>query len=166
MLEPLTNALLQARQVSRAQFEAAHPEPAVVVEPFEAPSEGGFHTIRLSAPPAGALGLQLGWLRKRPGANAFDSMVTIGRAKNNDLVVDAPAVSKFHAYVQAESEGGLVLMDAGSTYGTTVNDKPLAARTGRVLLKARDVIGLGGVVRMTYFTSGELYDLLSARAAS
>ena len=136
MLEPLTHAQLEAREVSRAEFEAAHPEPALVVEPYETQSSGGFQTIRLSAPHRGAMGLQLGWLRKRPGANAFAMMVTLGRAKNNDLIVDAPAISKFHAYVQANPEGGLVLVDAGSTYGTTVNGEPLAARTDRVRLKA------------------------------
>jgi hypothetical protein len=59
--------------------------------------------------------------------NVFAVMVTVGRASNNDIVLGAPSVSKFHGYF---TKVGLSWRyhDAGSTNGSKVAGRPLPSR--------------------------------------
>jgi pSer/pThr/pTyr-binding forkhead associated (FHA) protein len=52
--------------------------------------------------------------------NAFKKVITVGRARNNDIVLRAPKISKLHAQFVPEKDG-CDLMDMGSANGTTVN---------------------------------------------
>ena len=99
-------------------------------------------------------------IRKRPGANAFSGMVTIGRARNNDIEVKSAGVSKFHAYVLVDRDGTTSLTDAGSTNGTFVNDEQVEER-GRIELRPGDQILLGSV-RGHFHTPVSLYDYLQS----
>jgi pSer/pThr/pTyr-binding forkhead associated (FHA) protein len=77
----------------------------------------------------------------------FDQkIVAIGRAPENDLVVEEPRVSGYHARIFTE-EGQVFFEDIGSTNGSRVNGKrilrPLSIHSG-------DVIGLGSKVRIRY----------------
>lgn len=119
---------------SRATFVAAHPEPVLVFEPFFAPDETGFATI--SGIDKGVACEELvGVIKKRPGANAFSHMITLGRASNNDLVVRYQNVSKFHAYLSLGYDGALAgLVDAGSTNGTFIRDVQVASRANALPL--------------------------------
>lgn len=65
----------------------------------------------------------------------------IGRAADNGLVIDDPAVSRQHAYLGPRGDGW-VLVDKGSVNGTFVNGERLR---GPRKLVAGDVIELGGV---------------------
>lgn len=56
--------------------------------------------------------------------NAFKSVITVGRARNNDIVLRAPKISKLHAQFVTD-EDGCDLMDLGSANGTTINGVPL-----------------------------------------
>jgi pSer/pThr/pTyr-binding forkhead associated (FHA) protein len=48
--------------------------------------------------------------------------ITVGRVGTNDVVIDDPSVSRFHAYFQHdERKGGWTLTDADSQNGTRVN---------------------------------------------
>lgn len=69
------------------------------------------------------------------------SVLTIGRARDNGLVLDDPLVSRHHARLQAR-RGTLVLTDLGSTNGTRVNGAPIR----EVVLGEGDRIELGGTV--------------------
>lgn len=51
--------------------------------------------------------------------NAFGMMITVGRAANNDIVIEASSISKFHAYLEHREEGWK-LRDANSSNGTYV----------------------------------------------
>ena len=64
--------------------------------------------------------------------------VSIGRALDNGLVIDNPAVSHYHARVFTE-EGRLMLEDFGSLNGTFVNGQ----RVKMLSLKPGDAIGIG-----------------------
>src|SRR5205085_10961723 len=59
-----------------------------------------------------------------PGGRVYrlrsGSRVTIGRAPDNDIVIDDPTVSSAHAELQDEG-GHWVVSDLGSTNGTYVN---------------------------------------------
>lgn len=99
-------------------------------------------------------------LTKRPGANPFALMVTIGRAQNNDVVLNHGAVSKFHAYLRRLGESWL-LSDAGSTNGTGVDGVPLA-RERSVPLKSGAKILLGGEVQLELLAPDDLHARLKA----
>jgi hypothetical protein len=64
--------------------------------------------------------------------------VALGRAADNQLVLDDPQVSRHHARIQAR-RGSLVLTDLGSTNGTWVG----GVRVDEVVLGAGDTIEIG-----------------------
>lgn len=68
-------------------------------------------------------------------------MIRLGRAPDNNFVLDAPSVSRYHAVLSYESGAQPVLTDLGSTNGTFVNGQPL---TEPRQLTPDDLIFLGG----------------------
>jgi pSer/pThr/pTyr-binding forkhead associated (FHA) protein len=48
-------------------------------------------------------------------------IVTLGRDAKQDVVIPDMSVSRFHAFAKPGPDGALLLQDAGSTNGTTVN---------------------------------------------
>ena len=64
--------------------------------------------------------------------------MTIGRARDNDLVLNDTRASRHHARLQARS-GSLVLTDLDSTNGTLVN----GGRVSEVVLGDGDRIEIG-----------------------
>ncbi len=52
----------------------------------------------------------------------------IGKAKNNDVVIEDPHVSRYHALLKQGENGVLLLEDTGSTNGTFVNDLQIAKK--------------------------------------
>ena len=69
---------------------------------------------------------------------------TLGRHKNNDVVVSDPKVSSFHARIDKTQEGH-VIVDLKSRNGTFVNGK----RADSALLKTGDEVRLG-TARLVY----------------
>lgn len=66
-------------------------------------------------------------------------VITLGRALDNDIVIDDPRVSRHHAQLRLR-QGRYVLYDTGSSGGTTLNDRPVT----EAVLKAGDVMSLAG----------------------
>ncbi len=66
-------------------------------------------------------------------------VITLGRALDNDIVIDDPRVSRHHAQLRLR-QGRYVLYDTGSSGGTYVNDRPIT----EVMLSAGDVLSLAG----------------------
>lgn len=72
-----------------------------------------------------------------------DGGIEIGRDPRNTIVLDDGLVSGFHARIEREGDGTVVIEDLGSTNGTRVNGEPLtAART----LVENDAVQIGGTV--------------------
>ncbi|MDR0758154.1 MAG: FHA domain-containing protein [Tannerella sp.] len=65
--------------------------------------------------------------------------VRIGKAKDNEFVVDDPYVSRYHAKLTKNEQGELFIEDAESTNGTFVNSD----RVIRKRITATDVVMLG-----------------------
>ncbi len=58
-------------------------------------------------------------------------IITLGRESKQDVVIPDMSVSRFHAFAKPGPDGALLLQDAGSTNGTTVNGQSvLAAGSG------------------------------------
>jgi hypothetical protein len=67
-------------------------------------------------------------VRKRPEAGkSFSERVSVGRARNNDVVFRHESVSKFHAWLRCDEEGVFYVGDAASRNGTRVNGELLRA---------------------------------------
>ena len=67
-------------------------------------------------------------------------LLRIGRASDNDLVLDHESVSRYHAQIRREDDAFL-LADLGSTNGTRVNGQPVGERR----LSPGDRIHVGAV---------------------
>jgi pSer/pThr/pTyr-binding forkhead associated (FHA) protein len=96
-------------------------------------------------------------IRKRPGSNAFASMITVGRANNNDISIPANMVSKFHGYFMIGPDRSVSLTDAGSTNGTFHKGRKLEARTECVKLQSGDQVGFGEL-KTVFLTSAGAWD--------
>jgi FHA domain len=73
---------------------------------------------------------------------------SIGRGAENDLVIDAPGISRRHAVIGHYSDGAQI-SDCNSQNGTFVNGRQVV---GAVTLNNGDVISLGGVCEITVKT--------------
>jgi hypothetical protein len=60
--------------------------------------------------------------------NVFTERISIGRARNNDVVLRHQSVSKFHAWLETDEEDTFYIGDAKSTYATQVNGRQLESR--------------------------------------
>jgi ABC-type multidrug transport system ATPase subunit/pSer/pThr/pTyr-binding forkhead associated (FHA) protein len=67
--------------------------------------------------------------------------IRLGRAPDNNFVLDAPSVSRYHAMLSYENGAQPILTDLNSTNGTFVNGQPL---TEPRQLTPEDLIFLGG----------------------
>jgi pSer/pThr/pTyr-binding forkhead associated (FHA) protein len=79
------------------------------------------------------------------------SILTIGRARDNGLVLSDPTVSSRHAEIRPDGQG-YSIVDLGSTNGTFVNEQRLTKNTP-LLLHAGDMVRIGNFT----FTYEEKY---------
>lgn len=146
-------------------FARAFPGPAFFVQvgPGVGTDSMGFTTTNAVDPQTGGLlpAERIEWIRKRDQSNSFMHMVTIGRAVNNDVVLDGQGVSKFHAYVLQE-KGQHLLVDAGSSFGTVVGGQKLRPREERRPLAGGDAVQIGAL-SLTFHTPASLYAALRGR---
>ena len=156
MLEPLAPFQLKATELSAEQFRGFCRAPVFVVDPFEEVDDTGFRTLPAARTGLPADGKQVVRIVKRSGSNAFSTMITMGRASNNDIQVRAAEVSKFHAYVRLETDGSYAITDSGSSFGTTVQGKALDPRLDRVKLATGDEVRLGKLVRLTFVAARDV----------
>lgn len=94
-------------------------------------------------------------------ANKFASMITVGRAANNDVRINLPSVSKFHAYfTHIPRDGSWFITDANSSNGTWVDGERLKPERGRAKLVNGTAIRLGPDVIGRFFDASGLYEFL------
>lgn len=65
---------------------------------------------------------------KKTNRNAYKTKITVGRAKNNDIVIRARKVSKIHATFIPKDRGRFEFMDMGSSNATIVNGTQLKVK--------------------------------------
>ena len=94
-------------------------------------------------------------------ANAFALGVTVGRVATNDVVMDDPSISRFHAYFQHdERKGGWSVTDADSQNGVWVNG---TKTVGHQPVPDGANVTFGGV--MTWFLEPDRFCAWLARGA-
>lgn len=101
----------------------------------------------------------------KQAANPFKSWVTVGRARNNDIVLPVPSISKLHAYFSRPHEGGpWTVTDSGSRNGTAVNGAAIAPQQA-IEIRSGDLITLG-TLSLTHYDADDLYRLLQSMLAA
>jgi hypothetical protein len=98
--------------------------------------------------------------KQRRGARVLGEQITIGRARNHDIVLRDASVSKFHAFFDITEKGELWLRDAGSKNHTTVEGTRIGE--GGLRPKSGDVVRFG-TVDTVYVDADTLFRLLSRR---
>lgn len=83
-------------------------------------------------------------LRKRASEGTFGDRISVGRARNKDIVLRDPSVSKFHAWFEMDDQGRFYAADAGSKNGTRINGELVVARETH-LLNPGDSIRIGSI---------------------
>ncbi|MBV9958375.1 MAG: FHA domain-containing protein, partial [Acidobacteria bacterium] len=79
-------------------------------------------------------------LALKPGGRRL----SVGRGKDNDLLINDGSVSKVHAALVLNREGTLMVADTGSTNGTFINGRRIAYGEARQIEEG-DVVGFGDV---------------------
>lgn len=132
----------EAKETTKEQFVARHPNLFLLYyEGKDEQSQAQFFTEAPPHPPqkwkfSGVM--QLLPVVKAPG-NPFPDRISIGRARNCDVVLRHPSVSKLHAHVRAEPDGRWTLIDNESHNGTSLGTvavtpaKPAEVRAGDLL---------------------------------
>jgi hypothetical protein len=87
----------------------------------------------------------------------FQAHISLGRARNCDLVVRHASVSKLHARFRTE-EGSLLLVDAGSQNGTFVDGKRVLPNESAPIVPSTELL-FGSVAARAVDAAG-LYKLL------
>lgn len=95
----------------------------------------------------------------KQGSNTFGNMVTVGRAKNNDIVLPSSMVSKFHAYFSNKG-GQWYLTDSGSSNGTFVNSQRLS-KNQAVPVNDSDTIAFGDALVFSFTRPSRLYHYIN-----
>jgi len=86
-------------------------------------------------------------LDKRVHDATYGDRISIGRARNKDIVLRHASISKFHAWIERDAQGRWCLADAGSKNGTRANANEVQAREP-IAIKTGDVLRFGSVEAM------------------
>jgi hypothetical protein len=97
-------------------------------------------------------------LRKRDKESTFANRISVGRARNQDVVLRQGSVSKSHAWFETDENGALMVADAGSKNGTRVRGQLLDVRVPSRIQEG-DVVEFG-TVEATFLGADTLWRLL------
>jgi hypothetical protein len=78
----------------------------------------------------------------------YKDRISIGRARNCDIVIRHSSVSKLHAHIRLSEDGSLKLVDLDSYNGTLLNARELVPNVPEPL-RAGDVVVFGSITART-----------------
>jgi hypothetical protein len=174
---PLQSYADEARASDAETFVAKHGNAFLVhegpLQPARRPMRAQPTVVLDKAGPPGASSLQratpapimlrqlLVFPIRSTGRSPYPSMVTVGRTRNNDIVISDVAISKFHAFFK-EEDGRVVLQDAGSRNGTRLDGEavPDAKRGKPVEVKAGARVCFGEI-EFGFVRGAQLHELAS-----
>lgn len=117
-----------------AGADALQPPTAPSARPAQSPPARvpGVPAPGSSAPPVGSAARVVLQVRLSRGGQDEHPLtgneVSLGRADDNDIVLDGPLVSRRHLKLSIDGSGQVTAMDLGSLNGTRYNGQPLSAR--------------------------------------
>jgi len=128
----------EAGRSTEAEFVQRHPNAFLA---FDAPDEDeDLHFMtELGDVPATKKQVVVAPIAKRE-KSPFPDRISVGRARNSDVVIRHSSVSKLHAHFRKDATSGLTLTDVGSHNGTRIDGtalvphRPEAVRPGMTLL--------------------------------
>ncbi|MBN1655878.1 MAG: FHA domain-containing protein [Deltaproteobacteria bacterium] len=88
----------------------------------------------------------------------YQDRISIGRARNMDIVLRNGSISKFHAWFERDASGFFSVADTGSKNGTTVKGRSIGARTPCRLSGGDEI--MFGSVGTSFCPADVLWDLL------
>lgn len=97
-------------------------------------------------------------LNKQAEGATYKDRISIGRARNMDIVLRNGSISKFHAWVERDSKGDFSVADTGSKNGTTIKGRSAGVRTP-IKIHPGDEIMFGSV-SATFCPADVLWDLI------
>jgi FHA domain-containing protein len=152
-----------AQSTTRDEFVARQPHLFLVVEePLFEQEQVGFSTQVVEpvsfkrAAGRRAQGFEVFPVVKAAG-NPYPDRVSVGRARNCDLVMRDPSVSKLHAHFRIGAPA-LELVDIDSQNGTRINGRPLPPHQPAPVANGDTL--LFGSVAAKLMDAAALYDLL------
>lgn len=150
----------RARVLSREEFGVENPHLYLVVDPHFDESSIAFQTeeVKVGRKPVRLQPTELEVLPvSKAAGNPYPDRISIGRARNCDLVLRYPSVSKLHAHFRKLENGALELVDLGSQNGTMANGRFLDVNQS-ALVVAGDVLAFGATTAQLV-NGGLLFDL-------
>jgi len=126
----------------------------------EVPTQGFLRTVNYegSAANDGGLLSEGKIYAVRPtGRCPFPNFVSIGRTRNNDVVLPDLSISKFHAFLRPD-HGCYKIQDAGSQNGTWIGDQRMTGKEALAMVPGL-VLRLGAV-QLTYLDAAGLHQVL------
>ncbi len=170
----------EIRELSRDVFVARYREPFLLVFGSDVdgtpsdppvsmePVSGAPFTFRTftgcTAEPSPGTELREVILVTKRGTNPYPERISVGRARNCDIVLRNRAVSKLHAHFRHTGSGQLEIVDLGSYNGTWLNGAQLEAHSGE-LVTSGDELQFGGVAAQLV-DADTLYDMLRTTSSS
>jgi hypothetical protein len=121
----------------RREDEAKRAEKAGIPIPVAAPPMPDIEVIARITQTNGSREVPLIF---KPGGRRLN----VGRASDNELMLNDTSVSKIHAALLMTSEGTILVADTGSTNGTFLNGRRISYGESR-LIEDGDVVGFGDV---------------------
>jgi hypothetical protein len=156
----VSQLIAEARTLDREGFVTRHPGWFLVLGDRMDAASLGFRT-RVGrvhdeiAPPQTVS--EVLTVAKAPG-NPYPDRISIGRARNCDVVLRHESVSKLHGHFRKRSDGALELTDLQSQNGTRINDRRIPPDAPEMVTPA-DVLVFGSL-GVLYVDSEGLFDVL------
>jgi hypothetical protein len=154
----------QIRTTERADFVAKSAHPFLVITQRNQDSDDGSGFQTLVSDPVSARRrssmsrrIEVYEVKKAP-SNPYRDRISVGRARNCDVVLRDGSVSKLHAHFRPGDGGAWEVVDLGSQNGTCKNGTPLAAHRSEKV-EIGDLI-LFGSVEAKLVDAALLYDFL------
>jgi hypothetical protein len=117
-----------ARNLSPEEFEARHGDAFLLLSQVPTPAPNNTHSTHLAFldEPEGATGTLTTLVY---ALRSSVHIVSVGRSRDNDVVIPDRSVSRRHAFLKRESGDSFSVHDAGSSNGTGVNGKTVLTKS-------------------------------------
>lgn len=137
---PLIGFYASVRKHSADSFRKRHPEPVLVYTPKAAMTGADKHFVttqiaavsemrRTQGTEAGKKGMEMRVAMVRKSSrNPFAGQIYVGRAANNDIIIEDPGVSKSHAFLE-QKHGVWFVTDMGSANGTHIGGQKIESNS-------------------------------------